>query len=210
MKGKNYFHNNLTIKKITNLDVLNCYQSEYAQYFLNKNGFKEILPLTDFINDSFLSYKNSNVKENVILYNPKKGFEFTKKLMEEAPHYKWVALENMNREEINNFLQTSKIYIDFGHFPGKDRIPREAVVNGCCIITGFKGAAKFFEDVSIPNRYKIQQGDKNIKQIINLIDDIFTNYEDRFKDFDFYKSQIAKEKRLFFEQVETIFTKFYE
>ena len=29
-----------------------------------------------------------------------------------------------------------KLYIDFGGFPGKDRLPREAVMHDCCIITG--------------------------------------------------------------------------
>jgi len=44
-----------------------------------------------------------------------------------------------------------KLYVDFGKHPGKDRMPREAAVHGCCIITGRRGAAGNPFDIPIPN-----------------------------------------------------------
>jgi len=33
-----------------------------------------------------------------------------------------------------------QVYIDFGHHPGQDRLPREAVQCGCVVITGKRGS----------------------------------------------------------------------
>ena len=205
IKRKNYFTNNYSIRELVNLDVLNCYQSEYAQYHLINLGFKRTMPLTDFINLSFLKEKVRYSKENTVLYNPKKGLKFTQKLIQSAPHIHWIPLENKNRDELSHLFKTSKIYIDFGHFPGKDRMPREAVISDCCIITGIKGAARFYEDVSIPSKYKIEQINKNIPIIISLIESIFLNYEESIKDFEIYRQMILSERGLFEQQVKNIF-----
>lgn len=54
-------------------------------------------------------------------------------------------------------MSKSKVYIDFGNHPGKDRIPREAAISGCIVITGKRGAAAFAEDVCIPETYKFDE-----------------------------------------------------
>ena len=41
VRGRNLFKNKLTIKDFAKLDVLSAYQSEYAQHFLQANGFRE-------------------------------------------------------------------------------------------------------------------------------------------------------------------------
>lgn len=204
-KKKNYFTNNHSISDLINLDVLNCYQSEYAQYYLNKLGFRRTLPLTDFLNISFFKDVNNKTKKNRILYNPKKGLNYTKKLQKLAPDLEWIPLINKTREELLDLFQTSKIYIDFGHFPGKDRMPREAVINGCCIITGIKGASRFYEDVTIPSKYKIKQTNRNLKTIISRIREVFENYEICKNDFDIYYNLIKNEQILFENQVDNIF-----
>jgi len=62
----------------------------------------------------------------------------------------------MPREEVIKLLQKAKVYIDFDYHPRKDRLPREAAILGCCVITRKRGSAKFFEDVPIPDEYKFE------------------------------------------------------
>lgn len=51
LKGKTeYLINPISIKELRGIHCVNCYQSVYAQSFLYRNNFKEILPLKDFIN----------------------------------------------------------------------------------------------------------------------------------------------------------------
>lgn len=196
----------ISLKRLAQISALHCYQSEYAQNFLLNNNFQELLPLSDFINTEFINNNYIiNEKENKILYNPKKGYKFTKKLIAAAPELNWKPLVGFTRKELINELRTAKLYIDFGYHPGKDRIPREAVSSGCCIITNKAGSAKFFEDVPIFSQYKIENPKKNILDILNQIKNIFNNYDDVKSDFDFYRNQIKKEKIVFEEQVMNIF-----
>lgn len=107
-------------------------------------GFSKILPLSDFINLDILKHVNNVKKENLILYNPKKDFPIQKN-NRKNPNFKFVPLVGYSRAELNDLFDKAKIYIDFGNFPGKDRLPREAVIHKCCIITGKNGASFFMK-----------------------------------------------------------------
>ena len=88
--------------------------------------------------------------------------------------------------------------MDFGNHPGKDRIPREAAISGCCVITGRQGAAAFYEDVPIPDRYKFDDlKDIDVESVKACILDIFQNYDERIKDFEEYRNMIRGEKEKF-------------
>jgi hypothetical protein len=204
---KNYFLNNISIKKFAaEKDIVHCYQSMYANHFLLKNHFTEIYPLLDFINDEFCDKSTFSNKENIILYNPKKGLKITKTLIKNSPELKWVPLVNMTRTEVGNTLRKGKLYIDFGYHPGKDKIPREAAISGCCILTGLQGSAKYFEDIPIPLKYKKDEKDFNPKEIINEIHNIMNNYDSVIKDFEAYHKIILESRLNFKNQVSKIFS----
>jgi len=150
---------------------------------------------------------NLNSKKNIVVYNPKKGYLFTKKIIKFADDIVFVPIENMTREEVINLLKKSKVYIDFGHFPGPERIPKEAAILGCCVITGKRGSAGFYEDVSIPNEYKFEDREENTPKIIDKIKDCFENYEERYKDFEYYREVIKNGPQKFIEDLKKIFVK---
>lgn len=204
---ENYFRNNISFEDLKNKSDLNCYQSEYAQNFLLNNGFSEILPLSDFINTELISKVSKFERENIILYNPKKGLSVTKKLMKLAPHLKWIPLKNMNRKELQDIFQKSKLYIDFGYHPGKDRLPREAAINNCCILTNKNGSARYFEDVAIYDYYKFNMKKTKSIKIITKIEEILSNYNKHIDNFSFYRGQIMQEEELFKQQALKIFKK---
>jgi len=185
-------------------------QSHYAFEFLIKHNIPnyKIYYLSDYLNKSFLKIKTDlSKKENIVTYNPKKGLNFTKKIMRRAPEIKFVPLVNMTRQQVIETLQKAKVYIDFGNHPGKDRIPREAAILGCCIITGKRGSAKYFEDVPIPEEYKFEDKEENIPKIINKIKDCFENFEEKYKDFNYYREVIKKEPEKFIQDLKNIFAK---
>lgn len=177
--------------------VCNCYQSEYAKSFLENSGFTNIYPLKDYINDENFSYvQDAAKKENIVVYNPKKGYDFTKKLIDYDHTIKWVPIINLSREGVINLIRSAKVYVDFGYHPGKDRLPREAATNGCCIVTGKNGSAGY-KDIDIPLKYKHNQEDSDIPAIINQIHDLLDNYESRYSDFQHYRNCIKAEKEEF-------------
>ncbi len=182
-------------------------QSYYAVDYLKNKGIKEVIYLSDYINPIYLDEKdNQLLKEDIVLYNPKKGLKFTKKIIRICnENIKFVPLINLSNDEVSVLLKKSKVYIDFGEHPGKDRFPREAVASGCCIITGKKGAAKNSKDIPIPRQYKFADNEKNIPLIINKIGDCLMNYETNNKKFSEYRDMIKGEKEYFQRDVLEIF-----
>ncbi|HPP30074.1 MAG TPA: hypothetical protein PLE69_04005, partial [bacterium] len=85
--------------------------------------------------------------------------------------------------------------------------PREAAIMGCCVITGKRGSAAYFEDVPIPEKYKFEDKKENIPKIIERIRDCLENYNERYKDFDNYREIIRKEPEKFVEDMKKIFVK---
>jgi len=187
--------------------IIHFVQSEYAKQMLKNRGLNSAF-LGDYLNNLFIEQQISNIntkKENIVIYNPKKGIEFTKAIIQEARNIKFVPIENMTRDEVSNLLSTAKVYIDFGNHPGKDRIPREAAISGCCVIVGKDGSAKFYHDVPLENEFKYTACDKNIPFIVEKIRNCFDNYEEEVEKFAKYREMIKNEQSKFIDDIKNIF-----
>jgi hypothetical protein len=188
---------------------LHLVQSRYAyQHLLKKKvSITSVEYLSDYLNSTFVTHARSLMKRNLVLYNPKKGFRFTKRLIAEAPDIEWVPITNMSRAEVADLMGTSKVYIDFGCHPGKDRIPREAAVSGCCVIVAQTGSAAFFEDVPIPEKYKYRNSLDQVPAILSIIRDCLARYEVHLPQFDGYREKIRVEEGRFDTDLLHIFCK---
>ena len=129
--------------------------------------------------------------------------EFTRRLLDRG---KFLAqpLVNLSTEELISTLSSAKVYIDFGQHPGKDRIPREAALCGCCVLVGKEGSAALKEDVNIPEEYKFEKEESSFVSIERKISDCFVNFEDNFIRFDDYRKDIENEPYLFKKQLNEI------
>lgn len=201
---------NKLFKKIIFLNNIDSHfvQSHYAKSQLIKFGIpdKKICYLSDYINKKYLNLNyDIGKKENVLVYNPSKGYKFTHKIIKNIKDLKIFPIKNLPQDEVIALLLKAKVYIDFGNHPGKDRIPREAATLGCCIIVGKKGSACYNEDVPIPEEYKFETKTKNIHEIINKISDCIKNYEYKINDFDSYRKFIKNEPYTFTNDLNKIF-----
>ena len=179
-------------------DIEHWVQSKYAEIFIKKNGVvdNQIHKVRDYLNQAFLlkaSKIDISQKENIVAYNPVKGFEFTQKLLKVAPEIDWRPIRDMTPEEVQQLLAKAKVYIDFGNHPGRDRIPREAAVSGCCVITGKRGAAANPDDIAIDDSFKFNDTDDNLINIVNRIKDIFANFKVNYDKHKKYRDQIMAE-----------------
>lgn len=196
-----------SLHSLAKSDITHFYQSEYARQFLLGIGAKELAPLSDYINQDFVDNIPESKKENVVLYNPAKGFKFTEQLIQLAPDITWIALRGFSRDELVNVMRSSKVYVDFGNHPGKDRLPRECAMNGCVIITGKRGAAKYLEDVFIEDEFKFNESEK--KDIIAKIRNIFSDFRDNYNKQASYRERIKVEKENFESEIERIFFNYH-
>ena len=184
---------------------LHLYQSYYAQEFVEKNipGAKGMF-LSDYINDEHGKFLfPAEMRKDMAFYNPKKGYKEIEPLIEKANWLKWIPLIGFKREQVILLLQSGKIYVDFGEHPGKDRIPREAAANGCCVITNKKGSAKYYEDVPIDDRYKFENPKDSLEELDMLLHDICENFTVHQENFASYRDMIKGEKQKFNEDVKS-------
>jgi hypothetical protein len=167
--------------------------------------------LIDSINEDFLTDKyldKIDHKQNIILYNPTKGWKITEQLMTRYPQWKFLPLKGLNRDQLSEKLYNAKLYIDFGHHPGRDRMPREAAMHGCCLITGKLGSAGNDVDLPIPAQYKF---DSNAPGFIEdfgvLAQDVMNNFPKHYATFDTYRKWLQDEPRIFKQQIADYFLK---
>jgi hypothetical protein len=148
--------------------------------------------------------ENGRVDE--ILYNPSKGKAVTKKLMERFPHWKFTPLKGFTREQLSKKFATAKVYIDFGHHPGRDRLPREAAMHGCCVVTGLLGSARNSVDIPINSEYKLDSDAGNFEGKFEfLIANIFSDFKEHHLRFESYRGRIMGESEVFKSQVAAFF-----
>ncbi|HIZ01792.1 MAG TPA: hypothetical protein H9819_05995 [Candidatus Bacteroides merdipullorum] len=199
------FKTDFSIKDSIHKEYIHAYQSEYAKQHLQERGVSNLYPLKDYINTAFISDKTCQSKKPAILYNPKKGLKFTRKLMKAAPDLRFIPLQNLSRTALQEMLSGSALYIDFGNHPGMDRLPREAAVNGCCIITGRQGAAQNDIDIPIPAEYKFDERTASVLDITRQIRSILADYESHTAHFETYRDRIKHEQEIFYQQIDTLF-----
>jgi len=180
-------------------------QSFYAYSFLKKY-LKNVKPLYDYQNPEKLKNVSTNGKKNnLICYSHKSNIFLN--LIESKSNIKFIKLKNFSSKDIIKTLKKTKIYMDFGYHPGKDRMPREAVLFDNCIISNLKGSAENNNDIPINKEFKFNEKFINIKNIIKKIDQILSNHKKEFKKFKKYKKQVLNEEKKFRAQILQIFIK---
>ena len=189
-------------------NVIHFSQSHYSSVYLTENGLNAV-EFFEPINARFLTgdldpADNNRVDE--ILFNPNKGKGVTKKLMGRFPYWKFTPLKGFNREQLSQKFLTAKVYIDFGNHPGRDRLPREAAMHGCCVVTGLLGSARNSVDIPIYSEYKLDSDAENFESKFEfLIQDIFSNFNVHHGRFDAYRSRILSEPEIFKNQIAGFF-----
>lgn len=174
-------------------DIIHIVQSEYAFDFLKKLGVKHLVKCGDIVNEEFYEDYEEMQRSDVVLYNPAKATPFFYAVMSQCSGIEFRPVTGMTRAEVIRAMRGSKLYVDFGEFPGRERIPREAVLSGCCIITSKIGSAGF--DADFAHDYKYDSKDGHIWAIVRKIRHVLSNYEACRKDFDLFRYFLHIDRR---------------
>ena len=184
-------NNRGSYQNFLDVNITHFFQSYYAFDYLNKNKTNNVLALFDYIPDYYINNDyDISKKENIVTYNPVKGKEFTDYIIQKNPYINFKPIINMSENEIIELLKISKVYIDFGHHPGRDRIPREAAILGNCIITNKKGSSKYYNDIPIPNNFKVD----DLDSVGIIINECFNNFKLNHNNFKLYRMNIKNQK----------------
>jgi hypothetical protein len=133
-------------------------------------------------------------RRNHILFNPKKGKRVIERLAACCPEFVFTPLADYDQTELISRYRESKLYVDFGHHPGRERMPREAVACGCCLITGVLGSAKNSIDIPIPEKFKLNDQDKFFTdRFRSVVKYVFDSFPTATRELDAYRFEIENE-----------------
>src|SRR5665213_264032 len=125
--------------------LIHLYQSDYARHFLAENRASQFFPLSDytdpqFIHRSLLTSDTAPIeaRRDIVCFFPNKGAELAARCLTGEPALRhrinFVPIRDMTKAQVRETLFGARIYIDFGHHPGKDRVPREAAIAGAVVL----------------------------------------------------------------------------
>lgn len=195
-----------TIRNVKKSKVSHLAHSYFSVDFLQKNGIKTIGKISGYMEDMFLTGKDyTSEKKDIVTYNAVKNKDFLENIKKITPEIHWLPMINMTLDEVADCMKSAKVYVDFGHHPGREKMPREACLLDCCLIIGKEGSAAYKEDVPIKDEYHFEKTEQNIPLIVEKIKDCLANYDSKIKDFSNYKSELLEEKKVFYEKINQIF-----
>ena len=182
--------------------ILHIAQSAYAEDFLRNLAVKNIYRLSDVLNRAFYEDYEEGQRDDTVLYNPAKATRFTYTLLAELERngIRSKPIEGMTRQQVIDLMRSSKLYMDFGDFPGRERLPREAVMCGCCIITDKIGAARYTEDFPIPYQYKFERKEGHIFAIVKAVRYVLDNYDACREGFNTFRIILRNERNTLQDQ----------
>lgn len=178
------------------------YAYNYVTQHLHQVAYKLIEPISKEFLEIGPEEQLKMDRKNLVAYNPAKPSAIMRRLLSRN-EFEFVPIKGMTPEEISKLLRSVKLYVDFGEFPGPERIPKEAVYNGAAIIVGMRNAACNDFDVNIPAKYKIKKYN-NIKLVSENIAFILKDYENCYHDFDVFRKQIIDLEANFNEAINRI------
>ena len=190
-------------------DIVHLATSDYVTEHLKSHKVPIYTPLVDgYIDREFFKSREFSKKDQVC-YNATGGMRQTSidvvtNLQNLYPEVVFVPIKDMSRNEVIQTLEDSKVYLEFGNLPGKEKLLREAILKDCCVVTrGDVGCGKFFNDIQILDRYKSHPF--AFDNIYLIIKECFQNYQECLKDFTLYKRTLAVQETQFLLDIRRLF-----
>ena len=197
-------------------NLIHLYQSDYARHFLAANGAAQYFPLSDYTDPQFVhrSLVTSEVapieaRRDVVCFFPNKGGERAARFLAGAAALRhpieFVPIRDMTKAQVRETLFDARIYLDFGHHPGKDRVPREAAIAGAVVLLLAVGAATCFLDHPLPAAYRFTDDDIASGVLHRRIDAILDEPAAHFAAQRLYRQRILLEQERFDLEVRSFF-----
>ena len=103
----------------------------------------------------------------------------------------------MSRSEIQLQLSRSDLYLDLGHFPGRDRLPREAISTGCPVLLANRGAARYLNDFNLQDEFKFDLVNQTFKDLEFLVARLLENKMNILKKQSAFATNVKQDKEVF-------------
>lgn len=188
--------------------VIHLTQSQYAWSFLVAR--LNIVPsmLSDFtlVSEFSCAFQSDIDRGQTVAFNYSKGAHWVKLVERECPEIAFIPIRNMSRAQVVSTLSSSAVYLDLGHHPGKDRLPREAALAGAVTVVARRGAAAYWDDVPIPWEHKASMTSL-ISNTVEILRSVLSDAPSARAKQSSYVSHIRAERQRFSDEIEAVFVR---
>jgi len=129
-------------------------QSFYAQGFCRDVLGRPAPVITDPLR--VIPSSPSRRQRRVALYNGTKGWSMVPELQSRLPDVEFRSLAGLPYTEVVRQLTEATMYVELGHLPGRDRLPREAAYYGCPVVMLARGSGYLWADAPLPVEDRIE------------------------------------------------------
>lgn len=142
---------------------------------------------------------------NQVAYNPKKGAKEVAVIEALMPSLNFVPVQNMTHDEVIGVLAQSSAYLDLGHFPGKDHLPREANRARTPVVIASRGSGRFEEDFRLTEEFKISLSDSGWEQrVVKALESVISNPDLALAKQQDFSLQVQEERENFDREVDNL------
>ena len=128
-------------------------QSFYAQGFCREVLQREVPVITDPIR--VVQVPTVQRARDVVLYNKAKSWSLIGEVATRVPEATFRAIDGMSYAQVVEALASATCYLELGHLPGRDRMPREAAHLGTPVVLLARGAGYVWADAPLPVQDRI-------------------------------------------------------
>jgi hypothetical protein len=182
-------------------------QSHYAQATVSAELGVPAQLLTDYVVVQGMAPRPGRVERVRIAYNPAKGGDIVEAVQDAMSDDRadWLPISGMSQQQVCAALASADVYLDLGHQPGKDRMPREAAMAGAVTLVARFGAGASDKDFPLPDQHRIPTEPEflaNVRRTLELVmEDVPHHWELQAS----FRDALAREREVFRQEVVEIF-----
>ncbi len=197
-KSNSKFHR-INPRKVNNL----C-QSAYAMNVLQSRGVNSVGYLSDYVEvkQGVASTLNNPVATRIrVVYNFAKSREQVEVLKSLDGSVDFIPLSGLSATDMAEEFKNANLFLDLGHFPGKDRLPREAILLGCPVLIAKRGAARYEKDFPLDDSFLIDLEFETPANVLSKIYRIASDKGSAFAQQGRFFDDVIRQKEIFSEEV---------
>lgn len=141
-------------RRVSRRDINLGTQSYYGQSFVRRHVNRDAFLLTDYPRP-MPDVNDVKRRSNVVAYNGAKGQWKIHELQVLLPDVEFLPIQGMSFEDVCRALASASLYVEIGHLPGRDRLPREAALLGTPTVLLARGAGFCWQDFPLGVDYRI-------------------------------------------------------
>lgn len=187
------------------VDLIHLHQSAYARDFLKRMGAADVRELRDYTSPIFTrSPAAAPSAKRICAYNVAKGGDAGDRFFSQHPQLSGLRLQGFSKAQLQEVFSQTRVYIDFGHFPGQDRMPREAAICGAVVFLHRKGAAAVQEDFPLPDAFKFSEEDLQSGELARRVEAVLADPTLAWMQQEDFRTMIRGEQDAFQRQVSAL------